>query len=332
MSELRQWLLSRDLRAFCLGGAFVCLLAAILVPDLAIARRAYVVLVAIDVTGSMNARDYSLDGRPASRLDKVKRVLRDLLGSLPCGSRMGLAVFTERRTFLLFEPVDICTAYAPLDGALAALDWRMAWEGDSRITAGLTSAVDLAKSIEADILFVTDGHEAPPLPSSGPPRFGGEAGAVRGLVVGVGGTALVPIPKFDADGHEIGFHAMTDVPQESRFGLPPRGAEEREGYHPRNAPFGSEAAVGDEHLTSVRESHLRAIAGAAGLAYAPLTETSVLGETFMRAARPRFVVAPTDIAWAPALIGLLLLLVLFGALPLLDTRSTPFFHKPRILP
>lgn len=320
----------RDPRALCLGGAVACLLIAVFAPQVEIERQAYDVLAAVDITGSMNARDYNIDGKPASRLDKAKRALRDLLAYLPCGSRMGLAVFTERRTFLLFEPMDTCRAFAPLDGAIAALDWRMAWEGDSHVTEGLYSAMALAKSVDVDLLFLTDGQEAPPLPHSGTPSFEGNTGDVRGLVVGVGGTVLVPIPKFDADGREIGFYAMTDVPQENRSGPPPRGAEAREGWHPRNAPFGAEAAVGDEHLTSVREGHLRAIAGATGLTYSPLTDGSSLAEAFIRGARPRPVVTPADTAPVPAMMGLLLFLVLFGALPLIEQSSATFTHNKRI--
>lgn len=319
----------RDRRALCLGAAFVLLIAAALAPHFETQRKAYDVLAAVDITGSMNARDYISDGRPQSRLEKVKRVLRDLLTKLPCGSRMGLALFTERRSFLLFEPVEICGAYAPLDGAIAALDWRMAFEGDSRVTLGLHSAVSLAKSISADLIFLTDGHEAPPLPHNGPPPFEGEAGEVHGIIVGVGGTALVPIPRFDRGGHEAGFYAMDDVPQENRLGPPPQGAEAREGWHPRNAPFGAKAAHGNEHLTSVREDHLNAIAKAAGLSYRRLSDAHDLAEALSGTARPHPITAQADLAPIPATLALLLLLILFGALPLLERRATPMPHKLR---
>jgi len=333
MRDFRRWrTVARDPRSLCLGGAFLCLFAAVLAPHLMIRRSAYEFLAVVDITGSMNARDYVLDGRPASRLEKVERVLRDLLARLPCGSRMGLAAFTERRTFLLFEPVDVCRAIAPLGGAIAALDWRMAWEGDSRIAAGIYSAVDVAKDLGTNLVFLTDGQEAPPLSSSGPPPFEGKRGDVRGVIVGVGGTTLVPIPKFDANGREIGFWAMADVPQENRFGPQPPGAEAREGYHPRNAPFGSAAAVGSEHLTSVRESHLRAISATLGLAYAPLGEAADLAEAFQREATLRSVVAPLDPAPVPAALGLFLLVVLFGALPFFQRRSELLPHKPRSFP
>jgi mxaL protein len=321
----------QDPRALCLGGAFLLLLAAAFSPKIETERKAYDILAVIDITGSMNARDYALDGRQVSRLEKVKRVLRDFLVELPCGSRLGLAVFTERRTFLLFEPVDVCRGFPPIDGAIAALDWRMAWEGDSRVTSGLYSAVGSARDVGADLIFLTDGQEAPPLPHTGPPPFEGRAGEVQGLVVGVGGKTLVPIPKFDSNGREIGFYAMTDVPQENRSGPPPPGAEQREGWHPRNAPFGGEAAVGDEHLTSVREDHLRTIAANVGLAYAPLSEAPELFNTFSQHARPRPLSVPTDMAPVPASAALILFLVIFAALPLFERYFASSTHNRRNL-
>ena len=66
------------------------------------------------------------------------------------------------------------------------LDWRMAWEGDSYVAKGLYSAIDIAKSLKSDLIFITDGHELPPLPFSGLPPFEGKPGDVGGLIVGVG--------------------------------------------------------------------------------------------------------------------------------------------------
>ncbi len=302
-----------DVRTLALAAAFLLALAAIIAPRLQRPSDAYRLLAVVDITGSMNVRDYSFEGRPASRLDTVKRTLSALAARLPCGSRMGLGIFTERRTYLLFEPVEVCTDFAPLDGAIGALDWRMAWEGDSYIYAGLSSAIDLAGPLDADLLFFTDGQEAPPLPASGAPAFSGEPGKVRGLIVGVGGTDPAPIPKFDRDGREIGFYAMTDVPQENRHGLPPTGSEQREGWHPRNAPWGAEEATGQEHLSAVRTDHLQDLAHATGLAYAPLADAAALATEVRAQARPRPVAGTMNAAPLPAALALLLLAALYVA-------------------
>ena len=215
----------------------------------------------------------------------------------------------------MFTPIEVCAEFAPLDGAIAALDWRMAWEGDSRISAGLHRAVAMAGDLDADLLFLSDGQETPPLPTSGLPPFEGEPGAVRGLIVGVGGYALSPIPKYNDRGRETGFYAETDVQQENRFGPPPADAEAREGYNPRNAPFGGVATPGTEHLSTVRETYLRGLAAETGLSYAPLDDPAGLAAALTAAATPRprpVLLDPRPVLGAGALA---LLSVLFGFLP-----------------
>jgi mxaL protein len=313
----------RDLRFGLLVMALVALGVALARPSWTRPRAAYDLLFVVDITGSMNARDYMLEGRPASRLQTVKHRLRELIAQLPCGSRAGLGIFTERRTFLLFEPVELCGNFAPIDGAIAALDWRMAWEGDSHIASGIYSAIDAAREVDADLVFLTDGHEAPPLPFSGRPSFEGEPGKVKGLIVGVGGLSLVPIPKFDDEGHEIGFWSMTDVPQENRSGIPPPDASSRPGWNPRNAPFGGEIATGTEHLTSVHEEYLQTIARATGLGYIRLDDDAHIETALAEHARQHLIETQVDLRPLPAIVALLALLVIFAALPVAERISKP---------
>jgi len=272
-----------DARLVILAGAVLLLGGALSRPQVAVEQAGFDLLAIVDITGSMNVRDYSDNGRPVSRLEAVKKALAVMAAQLPCPSKMALGIFAERQSFLLFEPIDICVNYAPVEGAIAMLDWRMAWEGDSRVAAGLYRAIDHARALKTDLVFFTDGQEAPPLPASGGPAFEGQPGVVRGLVVGVGGYELSPIPKFDDRGREIGFFGQDDVPHESRFGLPPKGAEQRDGFNARNAPFGADVAVGSEHLSSVREPYLQDLAGKAGLAYARLVDGEDLLKKYLAA-------------------------------------------------
>lgn len=279
----------RDPRLVLLTLAMLSLIAAFVAPKITVRRPSFDLLAVVDITGSMNVRDYAASGRPISRLDAVKAALRAMIVEMPCPSHVGLGVFSERKTFLLFEPIDVCVDFAPLEASIEALDWRMAWEGDSRVSAGLFGAIDMARQLKSDLLFFTDGQEAPPLPARGAPTFDGRAGELRGLIVGVGGYELSPIPKFDDRGREIGFLGVDEVPHESRFGLPPEGAERREGYNARNAPFGAAAAVGVEHLSSVKEDYLRSLAEKTGLGYAHLEDGKRLrtGYAAVASARPR---------------------------------------------
>lgn len=309
---------SGDMRFRLLVLAFLGLLAALARPEATASRLGFDLLFVTDITGSMNARDQTVEGRTVSRLEFVKHELRALLARLPCGSRAGLGIFTERRSFLLFGPVETCGNYAAIDGAIASLDWRMAWEGDSRIASGLDSAIAIARDLGSSLVFLTDGQEAPPLPLSGPPPFEGRPGEVSGVIVGVGGTVPVPIPRFDDRGREIGFVQAADVPHESRVGPPPADAAAREGWHPRNAPFGATPLAGSEHLTAVREPYLQELAQRTGLGYAHPTGPDALEAALKRHAAGRPIVAAVDLRPLPAGLALLALLAVYGLLPVLE--------------
>ncbi len=272
------WPCFRDPRFWLLASACLCFIAALTLPAAETERNSVEALFTIDITGSMNTRDYFENGRPISRLDHINTVMRQTLVDLPCQSRVGLALFAERRVFLLFEPIEVCANFSPIMGAISALDWREGWQGDSHIAGGLYRAVVLAGELHSDLVFMTDGQEAPPLPWSGGPDFDGKPGAVRGLIVGVGGYALSPIPKYDDTGRETGFYGEHDILQESRFGLPPPDAVYRPGYNPRNSPFGDLQVNNNEHLSSVREPYLKMLAQKTGLAYTHLTEAPQLLE------------------------------------------------------
>ncbi|MBG0810101.1 VWA domain-containing protein [Methylosinus sp. H3A] len=294
------------------------LVAAFVFPRASAVRNGVDALLTLDITGSMNTRDYALGGAPASRIDFAKQALRRLVADLPCPSRVGLAIFTEREPFLLFEPVDVCENFAAIDAAISGLDWRMAWEGDSRISAGLFRAIEMARRVDADLVFVTDGQEAPPPPAYGAPVFEGKSGEVLGLILGAGGYEPAPIPKFDDRGREIGFYGADEVPHESRFGLPPAGVEQREGYNPRNAPFGGAMTIGSEHLSSVREPYLRQLAERTGLAYAHLEKPDGLAAALLSVARPRPSLAPVDLRPAFAAAALAGFAALYLIVPLAE--------------
>lgn len=319
-----------ELRFWLLLAALVLVVAGLLLPRVKLSHTAYDVLAFVDITASMNTRDATLGGQAVSRLDFVKDRLGRFVERLPCQSKFGLGLFTERRVVVLFEPVEVCANFSDIEAAIDALDWRMAWSGDSHVARGVHEAIPIAAGLPSDLLFFTDGHEAPPLPWTGLPVFEGEAGEVRGLLAGVGGKDLVPLAKFDEEGRQIGVLGTQEVFQENRSGLPPPDAVSRPGYHPRQAPFGTAPIDNNEHMTSVKEDHLRAIADQTGLAYVPLDGTNALLLDFERNATPREMVVATDIRPYPSGLALLLLIVLFGVLPLRDLLTGRHFSPKKV--
>src|SRR6267154_1960702 len=170
---------------------------------LALPRRVFDGIVVLDITQSMNTLDTVIAGQPASRMAFAKARLHQALARLPCGSRLGWGVFTEYRSYLLLMPVEVCATYRDLSATLERIDGGMAWAGSSQITKGVFSALRISAHMpeRPAVVFVTDGHEAPPLRSDFEPVVPDEARDTPGIIVGVGGDALRPIPKYDPDGH-----------------------------------------------------------------------------------------------------------------------------------
>lgn len=303
----------RDWRSVALSAALLLTAIAMVLPRVTLERAAYTLVAFVDVTGSMKVRDMGPVAAPVERLEAAKTALRTLLAELPCQSRLGLGIFTERRGFVLFDPIEVCNNYAPIEQSIASIDWRMGWEGDSFVSKGLHHSIDETKRLDADILFLTDGQEAPPLaPGSGIPPFEGETGKVRGAIVGVGGHEKVPIPKFDSDGNETGVYSEQEVVQENRTGPPPPDAESRPGYHPKWAPFGSDPPTGDEQLSYVHAAHLKSLAAQTGLGYVGLKEEPHLLSVVSSTARPHWAAVEVDIRPLPAGLALLLLIALYA--------------------
>jgi len=301
----------KDYRFWCLLLALLAMLLLFLYPRQLQKRPVYQLTFVVDITRSMNAEDYKIGDKNVSRLHFVKQALRELLLKLPCQSKVALGVFTERRSALLFEPIEVCSGFAELDSAIAALDWRMAWAADSRIASGLLSTLEMLKSSGSSLVFLTDGQEAPPINPRYQPDFSTVKDALPGMLVGVGGLQPVPIPKFNSKGERVGFYAAEDVPHRSSFGESDLNPESIEGYDARNAPFGRAAAVGDEHRSRLHEAYLQQLAGEAGLHYHRLSDGAGFSAALQRQDFAQQKEVEVDVRWRAAVVALVLLVLLY---------------------
>lgn len=311
-----------DVRFWCLLAGSLLLLVVFIVPAVALSRPVFSYVFVVDITRSMNVADYELDGLPASRLDFIKHALHQALQDLPCQSRVGLGIFTERDSHLLFEPVEVCENFSAIDEAIQQLDWRMAWAADSYIGKGLISAIGMVASLDANLAFFTDGHQAPPENPSYKTVYEGKPGKVNGFIVGVGGHELMRIPKFNEEGERTGFYSKWDVPHVSRFGLPTKSVQgmmddQAAAANPRNAPFGGQRVIANEHLSSVHEVELREYSAQTGLRYHHLQDAQTLSAALQTEALAATQTVAADIRWAPASCALALLIFMYGVVPLI---------------
>jgi len=296
-----------------LGGAALALAVGFLRPSWPAERALFEQVIVLDVTQSMNVADTVLGGKPASRLAFAKHALRESLLRLPCGSRVGWAVFTEHRSFLLYSPIEVCAHLNELRSTLDRIDGRMAWVGGSEVAKGLHSGVKLVKQLPrpTTLVFVTDGHEAPPLNPRHRPAFDGRPGEVAGLIVGVGDLQASPIPKTDLDGRALGFWLPDEVMQTDLRSLG-RGAsvggETMVEDSTAAAPL-PDASTGSEHLSSLHDAYLRLLASELGLGYHRLQSPQALSEALTAPALARPVPVQADGRAALGVLALVLLLV-----------------------
>lgn len=234
-------------------------------------------LAVVDVTQSMNARDYLHQGHPRDRLSQARAFLSDLTEVLPCGSRLGLGVFAGWQTEVLVEPVAVCRHRPELKGIIENLHWQMGWVPQSNVLRGIDATLEGLPSLSGSpaLVFLTDGDEAPPRWQEDiPPLEEGARERNRGLLVGVGTREGSPVPQFNQKGQQTGF-------------------------------FTSD---GERYRSALDEGHLRRVAKRSGLDYRRLGDgekvTALLAsERYLRTGRPERDLG-RSFAWA----GLALLL------------------------
>lgn len=275
-------------RARGLWGALLLLLLALSMPRVPLPRHTVDQIVVFDITQSMDVPDHELDGQSVSRLRFARESMRRALPDLPCGSKLGWAVFAEYRTLLLMAPIEVCANHAELIAALERIDGNMRWGNASEITKGVFWAMRTARDAGAasgtrtQVVFITDGHEAPPLATPTLPLFDDlHPGEQPGWLVGVGGDAEQPIPRADALGRPIGLWRADEVVQRP--------------------------GTSSEHLSALHEAHLEALARQVGFSYARLRRPESLLPVLHDPRAAHRVMVPTDLSALPTGAALLLL-------------------------
>jgi len=307
--------------------AAALLLAALGGPAATLKREVFRLVFTFDLTQSMNVGDVGVGGVARTRLDFAKAAVGLTLERLPCGSQVGLAIFTEHRSLLLVAPVEVCDNYAVLMAVIDAIDSRMAWAARSEVAKGLYSSLSLAAAAGEDtrLVFLTDGHEAPPVHPEFRPRFQGAPGEVGGAIIGVGGAQPVPIPRLDGEGKVVAYWRADEVLQVDTYSLGRGGnvpAEPMVGVD--TSDLKQRIAAGTEHLSALHEVYLQQLARETGLAY---FHPQTLQQLANRLTRPEFAEyrsAKTDMRWLPGL------LAIFSVLLACVDTSVPRSAKKRV--
>lgn len=295
-----------------LAGATILLLAALLRPTVNMQRDIYSYLLVVDITQSMNVVDMKVDGKPASRLNYTKRLLRNTVSGLPCGTRVSIALFAGASAALLYSPVEVCQNYDAIQDTIAHMEWRQGWSGNSRLRQGAQAIAHLVRTMRepAQVVFFTDGEEAPRLHAFNTLDLSGFQGGKGWLVVGIGDDGDSPIPKYDEDNRLLGYWSA-----ESMRMQPGIAQISQENIGARNddvAPSDS-----DRQYSRLDEEYLKRYATELGAAYVRGNNTANVQSAMDRLKPARHDTAPVGLdRFLAGLAGLLLLGAYLGQHPL----------------
>lgn len=285
--------------------AFASLIACVLLKPVILPRPAYNFQLTYDISQSMNVRDYIVDEKASSRLTIAKHATTELLQMLPCGSNIGFSVFTGRRVVTLVTPVEVCKHYAGLLNSLSLIDDDMRWTESSGIGKGLHQSIRSVEGIgdSTRVIFMTDGQEAPPLRPDQRGMPNTDKFSVQGIIVGLGGTTPVRIPKtFDNDGRVSSYWQAHEVVQRSDTTLGPS----------------------HEELSKRQDNHLSKLGRLANLVYLPLDSTEQLVDVALMESLAHQKMVSVDLRWIPAGIALMLLCLRFFPYHYLFSRQQSF--------
>lgn len=256
----------------------------------------------VDITQSMNVRDMSLNGLAASRLDYTRKLLSAAIAKLPCSTKISVALFANAEVVPLFTPIGVCDNYSVLQDTLAHLDWREAWHGSSRLRFGLQAAAASLIMLKepAQIVFITDGDEAPPLNAINKIALTGLQGSSGWLLVGVGSDRPSPIPKFNARNEVMGYWSVHGIKMQ------PSQIVSEESLGKRDDSIAS--SPGEYYLSALNEYYMKELARDIGARYLRADQPEALIAAMNRLPASAHDSTPVSIGWLFALLAVFFVL------------------------
>jgi len=200
-------------------GAMLFLVLALVKPEIQLKQEVHNYLLLADISQSMNAEDMHVANKPATRLAYTQHLMRQVVKTSPCGTYVSVGVFAAENVALLFMPLEVCANFDIINDSINHLEWRMAWSGNSRMTFGVKAAEATFDylNIPAQMLFFTDGDEAPKANGINKLDISDVRIGKNVIFVGVGGKEPAPIKRFNANNRFVGYWG-TDAAAESAGG------------------------------------------------------------------------------------------------------------------
>jgi mxaL protein len=289
-----------------LVAAFLLLIIAAFKPTIPLPRNIYSYILVVDISQSMNVEDASLNGKSTSRIAYTQAMLHQIIANMPCDTRVSVGLFAGVSIAALYNPIEVCSNYAAIQDTIDHLDWRTAWSGNSRLRDSMLTLARVLRAFPepAQVVYFSDGEEAPKLHAFNTKDLTNFQGGNGWLFVGIGSIEGAPIPKYDEKNQLIGYWSNDS------FAMQPGIAQISEanlGVRDNNVAGGT----GDRFISKLQEDYLKDLSKEVSGDY-------VRGDslqnilTAMKHQKPaRTDIAPYGIHWILASIAALLVLVTY---------------------
>ena len=165
-----------------------------------IATEGVDIVLALDVSGSMNAEDFSSGGARRNRLYVVKEVVREFIQKRP-DDRIGVVIFAGRAYTLCPLTLDRGVLFQFLDRARVGM-----LEDGTAIGDGVTTSLNRLRKLKSKskiIILLTDGAENAGKVNAKTAAELARSVGVKVYTIGVGSKGPVPFPARDAFGRVV---------------------------------------------------------------------------------------------------------------------------------
>ncbi len=237
-----------------LAAALALLMIALFKPTVPVKRDVYSYLLVADISQSMNVKDMSIGGKTVSRMEYEQYLMHRIVGEMPCGTQVSIALFVGVSVAALYTPIEVCENFNAIDDSINHLDWRMGWSGNSRIRESMVTLAKLIRSFPeaAQVVYMTDGEETPKLHIFNTRDLTGFQGGKDWLIVGIGSDKGTAIPKLDEHNQIIGYWANES------FAMQPGVAQiSQDNIGARNDEIAND--VSDRYMSKVDEKYLQSL-------------------------------------------------------------------------
>lgn len=309
-----------------LSMALLCLIAAMFRPTIPVKHNIYTYLLIADISQSMNAKDMQIDGKPATRMEYQQKLMREVTASLPCGTKVSIGLFAGNAVAAMYTPIEVCQNFAAIQDTINHLDWRMAWSGNSRVRESLfvTAKVVRALPEPAQVIYFTDGEEAPKLHAFNTKSLAEFQGGDGWLFVGIGSEKGIAIPKLSENNQVIGYWSNES------FAMQPGIAQISEstlGVRDDNIASGTH----DRFISKLATEYLQSVTQEIGAHYIYGDSAHTVLNAMKEQKPARRDVAPFGLDWILATIaGLALLGAYIGRHPLRQIRHTLKLYRQEL--